>query len=173
MNQVRNKDIKLYNKFKRYWLYILMNPDRLVYSTFSYFLLFNYLTNTGEITRYLLNQNAQLKECYETVHSLVEALRHQDFERFKRKLDQAKTKQLPPGLKRVLRTFNKSLDMILNTCENPELSNGPLEGINNKIKVLKRNAYGYRNYSHFRNQILLISRLYVSGKHKKELSYKK
>lgn len=28
------------------------------------------------------------------------------------------------------------------------------EGCNNKIKVLKRNAYGYRNFKHFRNRIL-------------------
>ena len=167
MNRVRYKDTKLYNKLKRYWRYLLMNPDRLVYATFSHFPLFNSLTNTEEITRYLLNQDVQLKECYETVHRLVEALRYQDFERVKRELDRAKTRQLPPGLKRILRTFNKSLDMIRNTCEYPELSNGPLEGINNKIKVLKRNAYGYRNYNHFRNRILLISRLYVSGRHKK------
>ena len=52
------------------------------------------------------------------------------------------------------------------TCYHPRLSNGPIEGINNKIKVLKRNAYGYRNYSHFRHRILLIARLYVSGRNK-------
>lgn len=67
-----------------------MNPDRLVYSTFLYFPLFNYLTNTGEITRYLLNQDIQLKECYETVYRLVEAVRHHDFERFKCELNRAK-----------------------------------------------------------------------------------
>lgn len=106
MNQVRYKDTRLYNKFKRYWRYILMNPDRLVYSTFLYFPLFNYLTNTGEITRYLLNQDVQLKECYETVYRLVEAVRHHDFERFKCELNRAKTKQIPSGLKHVLRMFN-------------------------------------------------------------------
>lgn len=34
--------------------------------------------------------------------------------------------------------------------------NGPTEGCNNKIKVLKRNAYGYRNFARFRNRILHI-----------------
>lgn len=33
-------------------------------------------------------------------------------------------------------------------------SNGFTEGCNNKIKVLKRNAYGYRNFERFRNRIL-------------------
>ncbi len=31
---------------------------------------------------------------------------------------------------------------------------GFTEGCNNKIKVLKRNAYGYKNFKRFRNRIL-------------------
>ena len=34
------------------------------------------------------------------------------------------------------------------------ITNGFIEGCNNKIKVLKRNAYGYRNFKRFRNRIL-------------------
>lgn len=34
-------------------------------------------------------------------------------------------------------------------------NNGFTEGSNNKIKVIKRNAYGYRNFENFRNRILL------------------
>mgnify|MGYP003401201015 CR=1 FL=1 len=36
------------------------------------------------------------------------------------------------------------------------ITNGFTEGCNNKIKVLKRNAYGYRNFNRFRNRILHI-----------------
>ena len=36
------------------------------------------------------------------------------------------------------------------------LTNGFTEGCNNKIKVLKRNAYGYKNFNRFRNRILHI-----------------
>ena len=35
-------------------------------------------------------------------------------------------------------------------------TNGFTEGCNNKIKVLKRNAYGLRNFKRFRNRILYI-----------------
>ncbi|WP_318259637.1 transposase, partial [Ruminococcus sp. YE282] len=35
-------------------------------------------------------------------------------------------------------------------------TNGFTEGCNNKIKVLKRNAYGFRNFNRFRNRILHI-----------------
>lgn len=34
-------------------------------------------------------------------------------------------------------------------------SNGFLEGINNKTKVMKRNAYGFKRFDHFRAKILL------------------
>ena len=36
------------------------------------------------------------------------------------------------------------------------VTNGFTEGCNNKIKVLKRNAYGYQNFRRFRNRILHI-----------------
>ena len=71
------------------------------------------------------------------------------------------TKHLSDGLNRVLQTFKKFLPQLQNTCEYPTLSNGHIEGINNKIKVLKRNIYGYTNFTHFRNRILLISKLFT------------
>ncbi|TRN46941.1 transposase, partial [Staphylococcus pseudintermedius] len=40
--------------------------------------------------------------------------------------------------------------------------NGPIEGINNKIKLIKRVSYGYRNFWNFRNRILMISKVFVS-----------
>lgn len=42
---------------------------------------------------------------------------------------------------------------ILNSFDCP-YTNGFTEGCNNKIKVLKRNAYGYRNFNRFRKRIL-------------------
>ena len=43
---------------------------------------------------------------------------------------------------------------ILNSFDCP-YSNGFTEGSNNKIKVIKRNGYGFRNFENFRNRILL------------------
>jgi len=37
-------------------------------------------------------------------------------------------------------------------------TNGFLEGKNNRIKVIKRVAYGYRNAANFRQRILLTNR---------------
>jgi len=44
---------------------------------------------------------------------------------------------------------------ILNSFDCP-YTNGFPEGANNKIKVLKRNAHGCRNFRRFRNRILLM-----------------
>ena len=48
-------------------------------------------------------------------------------------------------------------DYILNSFECP-YTNGFTEGTNNKIKVIKRNGYGFRNFKNFRNRILLATK---------------
>ncbi|MFI3327045.1 MAG: transposase, partial [Clostridia bacterium] len=53
------------------------------------------------------------------------------------------------------KTFENWSSGILNSLKIP-LTNGFTEGCNNKIKVLKRNAYGYRNFNRFRNRILFM-----------------
>ena len=52
-------------------------------------------------------------------------------------------------------TFHNWSAGITNSLRCP-YSNGFTEGCNNKIKVLKRNAYGLRNFPRFRNRILHI-----------------
>src|SRR5690625_5271022 len=53
-----------------------------------------------------------------------------------------------------IRTLKKYLPYIKNSFHYP-YNNGRVEGINNKIKVLNRVAYGYRNFSHFKKRILV------------------
>ncbi len=65
-------------------------------------------------------------------------------------------------LKIVLKTLKKYQLYIDNTLKYPNITNGPIEGINNKIKLIKRISFGYRNYDNLRNRILLTSRLYAS-----------
>ena len=62
-----------------------------------------------------------------------------------------------------LEEFNATLTMLSNWAKyilnsfDCSYSNGFTEGTNNKIKVIKRNAYGYRNFENFRNRILITS----------------
>ena len=51
------------------------------------------------------------------------------------------------------RTYADWMEEILNIFRTG-LSNGYTEGCNNRIKVIKRNAYGMRNFERFRKRIL-------------------
>ena len=59
-----------------------------------------------------------------------------------------------------IKTLRKYKRQIKNTMYYNGLSNGPLEGINNKIKVIKRISYGYRSFTNFKAKILLVFSLF-------------
>ena len=73
---------------------------------------------------------------------------------FKDWLNSVDTTDLTP-FKRCVNTYFNWKKGIFNSLESP-FTNGFTEGCNNKIKVLKRNAYGYRRFDRFRNRILHI-----------------
>jgi transposase len=55
-------------------------------------------------------------------------------------------------VKKVARMLQRRVENIINYCRH-RLSNGPLEGLNNKIQGLTKKAYGYRNVRRFMNDI--------------------
>lgn len=59
-----------------------------------------------------------------------------------------------PEYKECIKAFENWFEYICNSLDT-EYTNGFIEGKNNKIKVLKRNAYGVRNFERFRKRILL------------------
>ncbi|WP_396122120.1 transposase [Aerococcus viridans] len=103
-----------------------------------------------------------MKNTYNLVQNLHEALQENDSEAFKAQLAQSNLVKLPSGLIRVLRSFIKSQGYIGHTFKYRHLTNGRIEGLNNKIKVLKRIAYGYRNFQNFRTRILMTNKLYLN-----------
>src|SRR5699024_2493762 len=68
-------------------------------------------------------------------------------------------------MKTAVNTLNKHLPYIKNSLKYP-YNNGRIEGINNKIKVLSRVAYGYRNFNYFKNRIILHFKLRAVVKQK-------
>ena len=116
-------------------------------------------------------EKAKLKAMYEkcpelkTCHKLKEDFRRIFEEETSRHKAQAK---LNVWKKRVKRTGLKSLDGFLTTLDNWEewilnyfssgkITNGVVEGINNKLKLIKRRAYGYRKNENFRQRVLVES----------------
>lgn len=60
-----------------------------------------------------------------------------------------------PEFEKCAATYRNWCHEILNAFKYSHITNGPTEGFNNKIKVLKRTSYGIRNFKHFRTRILL------------------
>ena len=112
------------------------NPNDLKATTYHRIPLFDWLTNTQGIVDYLLAQDTHLKDTYQIAHQLGDAYSSNNWPRFDSTLIQAKQLQLPAGLRRVLRSFKKYQTYIHNTFSYPGLTNGPIEGINNKIKLI-------------------------------------
>src|SRR5699024_12497523 len=56
---------------------------------------------------------------------------------------------LPPEMRQALKTIKKHKAEIEKSFVLTRLTNGPIEGVNNNIKVIKRIAYGYNNFKHF------------------------
>ena len=73
------------------------------------------------------------------------------------------------------KTISRWKEYILNSFIDERYSNGYTEGINNKIKVIKRIAFGYKSFELFRGRILYIFNGKISGsiKHKNDFKVKK
>ena len=113
MNKVKYQDRWLYNKLKRYWKLFLKKETELDHIHYRRFTLFDSLMNIGYIVDYLLDQNKIFKETYRMVQNLRYALEKSDEAQFMITLHQAPKQQIPPGLRRVLRTLKNSNPIFL------------------------------------------------------------
>lgn len=114
----------------------------------------------GEVNR--LHEALKLNESLATAYYLKEDLRglwEQPTKSAARHFLDDWIRQAEGSGIRVLKTFARTLAMyksgILSWYEYP-ISTGPLEGTNNKIKTLKRQAYGFRDQEYFRLKILAL-----------------
>lgn len=160
MNAIKSKNARLYRKLKTYWKLLLADRDNLSSSDYDHHRLFRCHMTTAAIVDYLLDQDEQLKATYYLIHRLRERLKQGDFQAFKGLIEQSAILNIPSNVRKGIRSLKKYLPYIENTCQYRQYSNGSLEGTNNKIKVLKRNVDGYRNFHHFKNRILLICKIY-------------
>ena len=60
-----------------------------------------------------------------------------------------------PDMEKFLKLLNNWREWILNYFVSKKVTNAFVEGMNNKIKVIKRMGYGYRNKMNFRRRVLV------------------
>ena len=104
----------------------------------------------------ILKQSPQLKRAYalkEAFYNVYAMKNKKDVEKFLTTwLELVKESGLEE-FQSIIRTFKEWKNEILEGLTRV-YSNGFTEGMNNKIKVLKRIAFGYRNFKRFRRRIL-------------------
>lgn len=118
----------------------------------------------------ILSINDELSRGYDLKELFLDIVDNSDYENAKVDLNvwvdlckQSKILEFVEASK----TIENWLEYIANSFIDKRFSNGYTEGLNNKIKVIKRNAYGYKNFDFFRLRLLYILNGTLSGRSKK------
>lgn len=107
----------------------------------------------------LINYSEDLRIAYREKEEMLEIIRMEDKNKAIEKLNNWVKRNLEShiiALKNCAKTYFNWIREIRNAIK-VKYSNGPMEGYNNKIKTLKRVAFGFRNFTHFKARILLMS----------------
>ena len=152
-----SEDMKKYRRLKRYWKLLLKNEDELTHTEYKHYPLFGQRTNAG-IVQEMLAYHPDLHTNYILYQKLLRSMRNKGFNDLKDILLNTKTSNLSSYMKTSMKTLKNHLYYIENSFLYP-YNNGRIEGVNNKIKVLNRVAYGYKNFYHFKHRIMLHFKL--------------
>ncbi|HGR4215875.1 TPA: transposase, partial [Streptococcus pneumoniae] len=103
-----------------------------------------------EILNKLLSYSQDLKHHYQL---LLFHFQNKEPEKFFGLIED-NLKQVHPLFQTVFKTFLKDKEKIVNALQLP-YSNAKLEATNNLIKLIKRNAFGFRNFENFKKRIFI------------------
>ena len=151
MNQLNKKSHK-YRALKRYWKLLQQDSRKLSHKRFYRPTFRLHLTNK-EILEKLLSYSQALREHYELYQLLLFHFQEKQAEHFFGLIEET-ISCINPIIRTVFKTFLKDKDKIMNVLELP-FSNAKLEAINNIIKVIKRNAFDFRNFDNFKTRLLI------------------
>ncbi|VPI56434.1 IS1167, transposase [Streptococcus pneumoniae] len=148
MNQLDRKSHE-YKAIKRYWKLIQQDSRKLSDKRFYRPTFRMHLTNK-EILNKLLSYSQDLKHHYQL---LLFHFQNKEPEKFFGLIED-NLKQVHPLFQTVFKTFLKDKEKIVNALQLP-YSNAKLEATNNLIKLIKRNAFGFRNFENFKKRIFI------------------
>ncbi|MBR1539815.1 MAG: ISL3 family transposase [Clostridia bacterium] len=112
-----------------------------------------------ELNYILINYSEELRRVYNEKEELLDIIHSNDKYKAIDKLNKWIKDNLDANyeaLKECAKTYSNWIQEIRNSLLVP-YSNGVMEGYNNKIKVLKRVAFGFRNFQNFKARILLMN----------------
>ena len=114
-----------------------------------------------ELSYILINYSENLRIAYSEKEELLDIIHSEEsseikINRFREWVFRNLESDIPQ-LKSCAQTYQHWYTNIVNSLKVP-YSNGPTEGFNNKIKVLKRVTFCMKNFTHFKARILLLNR---------------
>ena len=151
MNQFDRRSHE-YKALKRYWKLIQQDSRKLSDKRFYQPTFRSHLTNK-EVLEKLLSYSQELRQHYNLYQLLLFHFQEKQTDHFFSLIDET-ISSVNPIFQTVFKTFLKDKDKIMNALELP-YSNAKLEATNNLIKVIKRNAFGFRNFENFKTRILI------------------
>ena len=120
----------------------------------------------GEIIQDLLDISNELRRGYQLKELFLDIVYHAPLEDAKRQLSEfielCKESKIEEFIE-AANTIANWLEYIVNSFIDERYTNGFTEGTNNKIKVMKRVAFGYRNFKLLRKRILYVFNQKLSG----------
>ena len=150
MNQLDWKSHE-YKTIKLYWKLIQQDSRKLSDKRFYRPTFRMHLTNK-EILK-LFNYSEDLRHHYNVYQLLLFHFQNKEPDKFLR-IIKNNLKQVHPLFQTVFKTFLKDKEKIVNALQFP-YSNAKLEATNNLIKLIKRNAFGFRNFENFKKRIFI------------------
>lgn len=115
----------------------------------------------------ILNISEELKRGYELKELFLDIVHHSDYENAEKDLltwiELCNESQISEFIE-AAKTIKNWLEYIVNSFIDKRLSNGYTEGVNKKIKDIKRLGYGYKNFEFFRLRLLYNLNQKVGGR---------
>ena len=137
---------------KRYWKLIQQDSRKLSDKRFYRPTFRMHLTNK-EILDKLLSYSEDLKHHYHLYQLLLFHFQNKEPEKFFGLIED-NIKKVHSLFQTVFKTFLKDKGKIVNALQ-LSYSNAKLEATNNLIKLIKRNAFGFRNFENFKKRIFV------------------
>ena len=120
----------------------------------------------GTVMREIFEISDELKYAYQLKELFIDIVNHATYETAKKELNNFIDVCKSSGIEEfevASRTIENWLPYIVNSFIDDKFSNGFTEGTNNKIKVIKRIGFGYKNFEFFRKRILYIFNNKIGG----------
>ena len=158
-----------YRKFKRYWRLFLTSRFDLDCSSWKKYVCFKNLMTEVDIVDYLLDLSPILKASYNLYQNILYALQSKDYQLLETILN-SNFGEISKTMETSINTLKEYLPYIKNTLEN-SYSNGVMERNNNTCKLIKRIAFGFRNFNNFKARILIVTNYLRKQKENDEFSF--